>query len=463
MMHDSFALNPGGETRMSIRRCALAFALSSGFASIAIAGVPAYEFELAARANFTGSFNIPDGFFFSNATPALSDGSGVAATTSGTEAVWSDFGFVVGFNGTIDYTTTGFLGDASVNLGNQIVVEQSLATPEGVILIEGMSAGLAFNVNLFSGYSSPQINNSGRIGYRGQTGGGARLFASDAIGGGLSPAIHVAEVGVDAMSPYSFLFTPSFNNADQIAGKARRGAAGVFGESQPDEIRIWEIDGSSTLIAVDTDTDPMSRFARFDNSVSLTDNGWVAFTSTLAAGGRGVFLSDGTITIEIATEADANVSEIEFFKPAANEDGLVAFRAFNGAGLRAVFVGNGTELVEVATENDIIETDLGPARLDQESASSPVFGGGPDINAAGDVAFFAGVTPPDDNQIEWGTALFIARAQTNPSDLNGDGVVDASDLAILIGQWGMMGVPADLNGDGDVDASDLAILIGAWG
>ena len=48
-------------------------------------------------------------------------------------------------------------------------------------------------------------------------------------------------------------------------------------------------------------------------------------------------------------------------------------------------------------------------------------------------------------------------------DTNGDGVVDASDLAILLGAWGSADPAADLNGDGSVDASDLAILLGNWG
>ncbi|MFO0826665.1 MAG: hypothetical protein U0572_00820 [Phycisphaerales bacterium] len=49
----------------------------------------------------------------------------------------------------------------------------------------------------------------------------------------------------------------------------------------------------------------------------------------------------------------------------------------------------------------------------------------------------------------------------NPADLNGDGNVDAADLAVLLGAWGTSG-PGDLNGDGAVDAADLALLLGAW-
>ncbi len=48
-----------------------------------------------------------------------------------------------------------------------------------------------------------------------------------------------------------------------------------------------------------------------------------------------------------------------------------------------------------------------------------------------------------------------------------DGVVEAFDLAILLGSWGPCApkgeCPADLNGDGVVAAFDLAILLGNWG
>ncbi len=46
-------------------------------------------------------------------------------------------------------------------------------------------------------------------------------------------------------------------------------------------------------------------------------------------------------------------------------------------------------------------------------------------------------------------------------DLDGNGVVDGADLAVLLGSWG--GPGADLNGDGATDGADLALLLGAWG
>jgi hypothetical protein len=46
-------------------------------------------------------------------------------------------------------------------------------------------------------------------------------------------------------------------------------------------------------------------------------------------------------------------------------------------------------------------------------------------------------------------------------DLDGDGLVGQTDLAILLGGWGGAGV-GDLDGDGAIGSTDLAILLGAW-
>jgi hypothetical protein len=48
-----------------------------------------------------------------------------------------------------------------------------------------------------------------------------------------------------------------------------------------------------------------------------------------------------------------------------------------------------------------------------------------------------------------------------PGDLNGDGAVNAADLAALLGNWGGSGL-GDIDGDGSVGASDLAALLSAW-
>ena len=53
-------------------------------------------------------------------------------------------------------------------------------------------------------------------------------------------------------------------------------------------------------------------------------------------------------------------------------------------------------------------------------------------------------------------------APSNPADLNGDGTVSASDLAILLSNWGNPGGLGDIDGDGTVGATDLGALLNAW-
>ncbi|MGA1223135.1 MAG: dockerin type I domain-containing protein [Phycisphaerales bacterium] len=57
----------------------------------------------------------------------------------------------------------------------------------------------------------------------------------------------------------------------------------------------------------------------------------------------------------------------------------------------------------------------------------------------------------------------VAGGPASPADLNGDGTVDAADLATLLNAWGKCnGCAADFNGNGSVDAADLAELLNAW-
>ncbi len=47
-------------------------------------------------------------------------------------------------------------------------------------------------------------------------------------------------------------------------------------------------------------------------------------------------------------------------------------------------------------------------------------------------------------------------------DLTGNGVVNAADLALLLGAWGACDCPADITGNNIVNAADLAIVLGGW-
>lgn len=59
---------------------------------------------------------------------------------------------------------------------------------------------------------------------------------------------------------------------------------------------------------------------------------------------------------------------------------------------------------------------------------------------------------------------FNVTLQSISGDLNGDGQVNGTDLAIMLSVWGTngSGTGADLNGDGIVDGADLAALLAGW-
>jgi len=59
------------------------------------------------------------------------------------------------------------------------------------------------------------------------------------------------------------------------------------------------------------------------------------------------------------------------------------------------------------------------------------------------------------------TVLKNQSVTLSSADINADGDVNTTDLAMLIAAWGGSG-PCDLSGDGTVGTADLAILIAAW-
>ena len=48
-------------------------------------------------------------------------------------------------------------------------------------------------------------------------------------------------------------------------------------------------------------------------------------------------------------------------------------------------------------------------------------------------------------------------------DLNETGVVDISDLLMLLANWGASDVIGDLNEDGIIDINDMLLVLNAWG
>lgn len=374
----------------------------------ALAQLPSYQgsLELQVRSNIVDGFNLPPNSSFNSRSPSLAgDGRvaislGIVAGSVDTVGLWLGGG---GAGSVVWSDATGpIISDCSLNDDGLAVFQLIFASPDGLYFyddVTGSSGLLTTRPIGTDAWTGAEVNASGQVAFRASFSGDHAWVSYD---GETNPPYHALEVGLEPTSPYSYLYSPSFNDQRLIAGK-------VSLEANPDADRIILCDaaGSCTVLVEDASADPASPYAGFTNSVSLTDDNRVAFIATLVGGGSGVFLTDGVATTTIATTALPDVSGIDFFPPRANNHGQVVFRAFDGAGLMTIFVGDGSGLVRVATEHDVVPTDLGDGRIDQHDGSV-VFGGAPAINDAGDVAFVAALTPADTNQVEWGSGLFIA-------------------------------------------------------
>jgi hypothetical protein len=173
-------------------------------------------------------------------------------------------------------------------------------------------------------------------------------------------------------------------------------------------------------VVADVASDPASPFATFDNGLGLSDGGTIAVVVKLADGNaRAVYrftpVAGGYEATEIArVEAEGTIRAIDSFAPDVNDEGLVVFRASDVDG-QAVYAGDGTSLVRIAGNGDVVATDQGAGQLGQHDAS-PVFSGAPTVNEGGDVAFVAGLHPQGDNQVEWGSGVFVAYADQGAPD-----------------------------------------------
>lgn len=86
-----------------------------------------------------------------------------------------------------------------------------------------------------------------------------------------------------------------------------------------------------------------------------------------------------------------------------------------------------------------------------------------DINSDGsdDIIIGAPFASPNGSNRSGESYVVFGRRAANPADLNGDGCVDAFDLAIMLAAWNTP--DADLDSDGTTNSADLSILLAAWG
>lgn len=378
------------------------------------AQLPDYDTPvLVGRSGPSSGFRMPAFTDFSNATVSLNDDGEVAitlvsvpTTPDPSRGLW--FGDAADGDVVVLGDGEWLFSDVTTNNLGELVWPVSFSDADGIYAYDPVAENdslLTTQPLGASGWSSTQIDDLGRVGYRASFASG-RVWTSWTESGGAE--IHLAETAIEPGSPYAFLFTPAFNENRRIAGKARRNSTA---ETEPDELLITDETGAVQVVREDVDGDPTSPYATFDNGVGLNDNDGISFVAELDAGGaRTVQLADGAADIEIAREGVDGVGEIEFFGTRVNNNGLVAFRAFDDTGTRAIWVGDGSSLQPVVQAGDIVDTDIGPARI-ESAVGGPEFSGGIDLNENGDLAFVASLTDPDNPGTERGRGIFVVPAQ----------------------------------------------------
>ena len=402
-------------------------------AAPAFAELPNYTYQLQARTNLLGNeggaYNVEPGNLLPGSlhVPITLDRQTafrLAITPEGRRAVWwgrSGQGSRIYL--LPDLGPDVLLGDPGLNSNTNIAFAVAGATPStnnGIYLLKASTPSQVSIVREPPGatdWGALVLNESGQLGFR-ATISGTRVYVllTPKTGGGFDTRLLAKEKAYDATGTYEFLYSPTLNDRGQMAG---------VGDLLPaateyfQELRIFNSNGSSTRIVQSRGQSASSPIFRFASvAPALNNNGQVAFLGVAKSATNTnlttLWLWDGAALRVLAQDGQGELGSIEFFPPDMNDSGLVVFRAFDSAGKRAVWVTDGVLLKRVVAEHQILPSDLGEARVDQETANNPVFAGAPMINARGDVSFVTGLAPPDNDQVEWGTAIYIARSSLPP-------------------------------------------------
>ncbi len=193
---------------------------------------------------------------------------------------------------------------------------------------------------------------------------------------------------------------------------------------------IWVTTGRTPVVLVDLpgNADPLWMTIAADDSIYVSD----------AAGTVRIYASDGTLL---------NPLLVDFPSPVALS---IAPGGPFGTDLHALERSSG-KLFRVNAQG--VATQIGQGFGSGIAVSDILFG------PCGEL--YVAMNPTDQILVVNGPTC--ACGVVAGADLNGDGVVNAADLAALLGAWGTNNCSADLNGDGTVNAADLSILLGAWG
>ncbi len=437
--------------------------------SMVIAELPAYSSPLIYARSGVTAFNLPNGSSFNSATAMPNDLRQVAldvnfvATTGNPGLFFGEYNQAMPNGGIVAHASDIITGDPYVNNLGQAIFTVGL-DDDPFVYDASTHATAAINYPLgISGSDRLVLTDNQRIGGRLDVG-----FSGDVYGVfGLQSAglptldLYAADAGVDASSPYSFLYSPDTSLTGGPGG-APRIAAKVSTTSGFDfeQIRLFDSGGQTALIAVETESDPSSIFSEFiTNSVSVSDNGqFVVFQANDLNGVSGIYRYDDAFgtTQRIGYVGDGIVTTIDIFAPDVNDNGLVVFRGEDSAGHSSVFVGDGLATIRAFGEGDQIITDIGLRRIGRRDGQSNQ-GGALRVNNRGDVSFSFQYFDETNSQSVADGGLVLLLTAGLAGDFDANGVLECDDVDALVVEivGGTNGASFDLTNDGLVNQSDL--------
>lgn len=382
------------------------------------ATVPDYtRFQIQARTNLIVNdpgYNLPPGASFNSISAHLDDAARVSfpvqvvpVGASGAPGVWfgaNGKGALV-YTGPVDALISSETHHNAAGVIVYVLVDTGGA--DGIYRYDpGTQTAMRLSTSpLFpNSYANVRVLDDGAVGYTANFAGGRGLAST--LGSSL---LHVADQGLDPGSPWTFLYTPMFG-ADRVH-VAKVSTSANF--TTATEIRRFDATGASTRLVANRATDPASPIRQFDNGLAINSSGQVAFIGVREADQRrALYRSNGTLLEElVVAQPGGPITGLEFFRPAINDLGWVVFRATDAMG-QALYLSDGSVLKRIIGRADRLPSDLGLAQIGQNNVGDPVFSGAPSINAQGDIAFIAALHPDGNNQIEWGTGVYIAYAES---------------------------------------------------
>ena len=326
----------------------------------------------------------------------------------------------------------------------------------------------------------PALNDHGAMAFVGAYDGGAGdgqavLYVGDDDD---APVV-IARPGtpMPGSDPFDYLYASilALNNAGTVAFSAN-----TVGSSSHDGVWCWR-NGALEAVATNqsgTVNHPGELYV-FQSDVLINESDEILFgaklywTDELPQSAEGVFFSTGaeihTVILE-DQEAPGGGEIWNIIDMAMNDHGLVVITVTidedppgviydeyailtwtQDAGLQ--------ELIRTGTPLPGMSVDLDSVSIRGSSrGSDPVLSEQDAVNNHGEIAFAFSLR---ESLAREGTAIY--GRPVIAADLNDDGVVDFSDLLMLLSQWGSCSAcPADLDGDGVVGFGDLLLLLAQW-